>query len=316
MGQPQRVSTEQIVAAYMRTGSVWEAGKQLGIVGQSVWERLRAIGHPMRRSKWTRAELDELQALVAAGVAAAEIALRLGRPFAGVACKMNELGLYTRKGRKLVPVVPRGSGLTKMVVDRFVKEIAATPDLSLRAYSRRQGISVDLLAAAIQKYQPRVWDAISRSRGLNTKDCPNCGRQFYPMTAKQATCTRKCSSAMLRDKSYFGGKRKNTIGLTEGVCQLCQRETKKGLSSHHVFGKENDPDNDTLIALCPGCHGLVGALGSRKFVDDEAALQRLIELAIWRKNGSRKAEFHGTHVNVDVEYLTAEDAADLGESDD
>lgn len=313
MTQPKRVVVARIVAAYKRTGSVWKAAKELGISGQSVWERLRALGHPMPSAKWSPDEVSELRSLVDAGVSAADISQRLGRPFAGVACKLSELGLYVRKGRKVVAKVPRGSGITKITVAGYIADLAAQPDLSLRHYCRRKGISIDLLAAAIQTHQPRAWDAISRAKGLAAKECPNCSVTFYPMTPKQTTCSRRCTSTLHRDRAYFGGKRKNTIGLADGVCQLCLRDNVKGLSSHHVFGKENDPDNDTLVALCQGCHKLVGVLGSRKFIEDPAALERLIELAIWRKNGERRSSFHGTHVYVEVEYLTAADLSDSQE---
>jgi len=56
---------------------------------------------------------------------------------------------------------------------------------------------------------------------------------------------------------YFGGNRLNTIGLISKTCQLCMRKVEKGLSSHHIIGKEKDPENQYLIALCSGCHKLV-----------------------------------------------------------
>ena len=66
MSAPLRVTTEQIVEAYRRTGSVWKAARTLGVVGQSVWERLRAIGPPMANKRWTADELREMRSFVGA----------------------------------------------------------------------------------------------------------------------------------------------------------------------------------------------------------------------------------------------------------
>lgn len=45
------------------------------------------------------------------------------------------------------------------------------------------------------------------------------------------------------------------------------------------------PHNSDLIALCPGCHQIVGHLAGRTFVDDPRAWEALITLAWMRKHG-------------------------------
>ena len=79
-----------------------------------------------------------------------------------------------------------------------------------------------------------------------------------------------------------------TVGLAERICQLCGKENPKGLSSHHVLGKENDPHNVDLIALCPGCHHIVGVLGGREFIDDSKTWERLIAFAWLRRHGGNR----------------------------
>src|SRR3989442_4726231 len=49
----QRVTNEELVAAYKDTGSIWKAGKRLGLCGQSVHERLRRLGYEMTHQSWT-----------------------------------------------------------------------------------------------------------------------------------------------------------------------------------------------------------------------------------------------------------------------
>src|SRR5947209_9144567 len=79
-------------------------------------------------------------------------------------------------------------------------------------------------------------------------------RWVVPLTKRQGFCTVRCREAYRRNMSYFGGRRMEAIGLREGVCQLCLGKFDKWLSAHHVLGKERDPENNALIALCRGCH--------------------------------------------------------------
>lgn len=311
MPAPLRVTNEELIQAYRETGSVWKAAKRLGVVGQSVWERLRALDYPMSSRRWTAEEVAEMRQL-AETCTVAEIAKRLGRSFASVACKMSEIGIYCRKRQKvLFPALRRGSGITRDVVKKWAREVLAWEG-SLKSFAIARGISLETLAQALQKHYPDVWEKVAPRLDVPPRPCPHCEREFIPATGKQKFCTRKCAERYRVDQSYFGGRRSQTIGLAEGVCQLCLRETKRGLSSHHLIGKENDPENELLVALCQGCHKAVGLLAGRTFVDSEEGWQRLIEFVLQRRLGgvSRNGAV-GFHVGVDVEWLTEEDMADL-----
>jgi len=108
--------------------------------------------------------------------------------------------------------------------------------------------------------------------------CLNCGAV---LKKKQKYCSTKCGNAYRINQTYFGGKRDTTIGLLEKTCQVCKRKNVKGLSSHHVIGKENDPDNLYLVALCRGCHQLITILGRRNF--NSAIWESLIRFSALRK---------------------------------
>jgi hypothetical protein len=277
----RRVSTEQIVEAYKTTGSVWKAGKQLGIIGQSVWERLKLVGYPLPGRHWTREEKLELTALIS-HCTLSEIALRLGRPYYGVAMMASRMGIVCNTGNKIRRKVPRGIGLNKQTTHGIIGEIEMI-QVSLRQFCRARGFSIDSLALAIQKYEPDWWKKESRLRGFSAKTCPNCKNEFYPMTPKQKTCTRRCARHHIKNFEYFAGHRNDAVGLKEGICQLCLRERSKGLAVHHVLGKENDPEGRVLVALCPGCHQIVGRLAAMNLSDSEEGWQRLIELAMARR---------------------------------
>lgn len=286
----------------MRTGSVWKAGKELGLAGQTVHERLKALGHKLPGSEWTEDELAELTAL-ADKMTIAQIANRLGRPYNGVAIKISRLGLGQRFGNKQKKKIPRTGEYTKDKVLAYVKELTETKQ-QVTKFSRQKGLGIEPLVNAIQKFAPEWYENYCKENAVKPKtNCPYCEVEFWPLSHKQIYCMRDCANKARVDNSYFGGRRRETIGLLEGICQLCGQHTPKGLSSHHMLGKENDPNNEHLIALCSGCHNIVTILGGRRFVATEEAWEVLMQLVIIRKNG-HDPKFKGVYTTVQIEMIT------------
>lgn len=306
-GRPVKASSQQIINAYRETGTVWAAGKQLGMCGQSVWERLRALNYPMVGSDWTPAELEELAEL-AGQCTIGEIATRLGRPYAGVATKLSRLDLGTRYGNR--GQRKRIAGYPKKRVQKLIGLLEAYSG-SIRQFCRHHSLELDYFIGCVQRVDKSFWEDYTRRKSdLTSKVCPNCGATYYPLTKRQQTCSRRCSSLRRTDLKYFGGKRNEAIGLTDGTCQLCM-ERKPVLSAHHVLGKANDPDNASLIALCSGCHQIVGILAGRVFAEQEQGWENLINLVLSRrladKNRRELSAFVAVHTCVDLEWLTAEE---------
>jgi 5-methylcytosine-specific restriction endonuclease McrA len=308
-----RVTNDQIIEAYNRTGSIWKAAKSIGIGGQSLHERLVHMGVPMKHRRWTGDEDDELITLLDNRLTVGQIGSQLGRTFAAVACRMNELNLSVKshdRKRKL----PRSSGYDKASVLKAMKSLELSL-IPVTRFARANGLNADSLVYALGVHCPDRWQAhVAATSPYPNKTCPNCSRDFVPMSGKQVYCTRSCSTHALKDREYFGGKRNTTIGLAEGVCQLCSRKVEKGLSSHHVLGKENDPDNNVLIALCPGCHKLVGLIATRLFLDSTSAWETLIALAIMRRDGPKIAagEYDSKQLAtyVEIKWESADEAED------
>jgi hypothetical protein len=310
--QAQRVTTEQIIAAYRETGSVWKAAKCLGINGQSVHERLVAIEYPMLSRNWTKDEVLELRALIQELVPLGEIARRLGRPYAGVACKASELGIRSlpRRTKK----VPRGAGYDKASMTKHVAALWKF-DGTITQYARAHTLNIESFVRAFQRHFPEAWNEYAQAKSPGPREtCPYCEDDFFPTNGKQQYCSRKCSDDARRDRQYFGGNRRLTVGLRAGICQLCGGERTKGLSSHHVLGKEHDPDNRVLIALCRGCHRLVGDLAGRKFVEDEGAWQSLITLVWMRRKGAELR--YGEAISVLVELEVERNVYEIDEFDE
>jgi 5-methylcytosine-specific restriction endonuclease McrA len=299
----QLVTNEEVIAAYQETGSAWKAAKKLGICGQSVWERLKRMGYSLPSSEWTEEEISTLREL-AGTMPLAELAAKLCRPDGSGAGRLSALGI---SGRCKPPAVNlRGTGLTKDAVRGLVKDLGVFKG-KLTNFCRQRGMKVDLFVKAVQQHAPEFWSEYSKTFGLPESRCEYCNGAFYPLTKKQRTCSRKCQAHARSNKKYFNGQRRNTIGLDDGVCQVCLRQTA-ALSSHHVYGKENDPDADFLLAVCNGCHDLIGQLGSMKRVNDAAFYERLIIFANMRRNGAERPA--GYHVHVEIEQLTEEETSD------
>lgn len=298
------ISNQEIIDAYLKTGSVWKAGKLLGLAGQTVHERLKALGHKLPGSEWTDEEIAELTAL-ASQMTIAQIANRLGRPYNGVALKISRLGLGQRFGNKQKKKIPRTGEYTKAKIAEYMA-VMDQEQLKVTKFSKMNSLNVDSVVYSIQKFYPEWYEAYCERNAVSQQTpCPYCMQPFWPLSKKQIYCNRQCADKARVDNSYFGGRRRETIGLLEGVCQLCGNKTPKGLSSHHMRGKENDPDNEHLIALCQGCHQIVTILGGRRFVATEEAWEVLMQLVIIRKNG-HDPNFKGVYTTVSIDMITAD----------
>jgi hypothetical protein len=308
-----RFTSEEVITAYQETGSVWKAGKKLGIGGQTVHERLTALGYKLAASSWTNEELDELKNLVG-HLSTAEIAHRLGRPYNGVAIKISRLGIGIGSGGR-APKKLKASKGQNYIKAKIVEYKDEMESLNMRPtpYAKMKGLKPETLITSLQVYHPEWYEAYSEKYASHPKrNCTYCSKEFWPVNGKQSFCTRKCSDDSRVDQSYFGGRRRETIGLAEKKCQLCGRENIKGLSSHHMKGKENDPDNDYLIALCPGCHQIVTILGGRNFAATPEIWEALIQLVLIRKNG-HNPDAKGFYVYVEIDSLNDDEIEELFE---
>lgn len=291
------------MATYRQLGSIWKAGKRLGLCGQSVHERLRSLRYPIAHRQWSRAELEEAKRLAIQGEPLARIAARLGRTYHAVALKLSRTGVGSRntawrwKPRRVRP-------LHRLKVHKFA-EALLREGWSVRRLARREGLTITPLVDALQTFEAEAWRQYVAGHSVSPpKVCPGCDTHFLPLTGRQRFCTVGCREAHRRNLAYFGGRRLEAIGLREGVCQLCGKKPGKWLSAHHVLGKENDPENAALIALCRGCHDLVTRMASRPFVEHPEMVADLVSLALARRGRPRAV------VSVDIEDWTEQEILD------
>jgi hypothetical protein len=248
---------------------------------------------------WNYEQLVELATLVESGRTLGQISRHLDRPYATVAAQVSRGGLHSKgiKERKL----PRGAGYDKASTKLNLISMWRFNGTA-QQYARRQKLNLDSLVFACETHFADGWgDYVRNHAPLPQATCGYCERVFHPNSAAQVFCSSKCSIDGRADKAYFNGNRRTTIGMDTGVCQVCERSVKKGLSPHHLFGKENDPEDDALVGLCRGCHQLVTILAQRVFCDDPEKLEHLITLAWLRKHGQQQgAEMFDAHVSFNL----------------
>lgn len=310
MTHKMKATSKEIIDAYKATGSVWEAAKMLGMSGQSVHERLIKLGIARTGSHaWSKAEDDELRKL-AGVVPILEISQRLGRTYSGVAGRLSKLNIRSRPKAKARGF--RGTGFTKSTMVKYASDLLSF-DGRVTVFCRQRGLNVDVFVKAMQKYEPDAWKEYSKSYEMGVKMCEYCSTEFYPTSTRQRTCCRKCQSDLQSDRQCFNGNKRNTVGLIEGMCQLCGEHKTSKMASHHVYGRDNDPEAEHLVALCNGCHNLVEKLAARKAIDQHDFCERAIIWALMKRNGKRKPA--GYYVEVIIEEL-AQDDLDEDEPED
>lgn len=313
-----RVTNEEVIAAYRDTGSVWRAGDRLGLSGQTVHNKLTSIGFKVG-NRWTEADVERLRYL-APNMTINQLSESLGRSYAGIACKLNEIGASPKKVHEKKPR-RRSDDEVRAETEAHIKAIESQTG-HVTTYCRSVGIGIETFVRRAERFFPEWWKEYRESHSdLDRMECPGCGESFKPFTSKQKYCTRKCRVEHAADRDYFGGKRTTALGFNQGKCVLCH-EKKASMNVHHTVGKENDPDNEGLVLLCSGCHHIVGTLGGRDYSEDDWA--NLVMLATVRRHGAKFAANEALRAEAEV-YISfkeltegelAEEAAEIEELGD
>jgi hypothetical protein len=289
----KRIEHEDIIRTYHETKSVWKTGKLLGTNGQNVHRRLQRLGVQMvGNTVWEDDEIAELRAMVEGSVSITNMADRLNRTYAAVACKLNEIGITNYRKVRNKPVKQR-AGYDKKSIKKHLAALLENPKLKITQYARSVSLNVDSVVYALQLHYPKQFAKYLENHhgDLKRRLCRGCNAPFLPASGKQKYCNRQCAVSYLVDQKYFGGKRMTAVGAIERQCQLCDRINPKIIHVHHVIGKVNDPDNKHMVALCPGCHRLVGLAARIKgLVDNQQAWKKLMRLAWFEAHGNEFAK--------------------------
>lgn len=101
----KKVTDEQILESYKRIGNIWLVGKELGVCGQSVWERLKRMNIETKNPNlWTPTQLKILKEAYSGSLSSPininTLAELLGKEKSNVSRKARGLGLTSRHRTK------------------------------------------------------------------------------------------------------------------------------------------------------------------------------------------------------------------------
>lgn len=291
----RRITNEEIIAAYKDTGSVWRAGERLGLSGQTVHGRLTSIGFKVG-NRWTDEDVEKLREL-AKTMTMPRLADALGRSYAGIACKLGEIGVKAQKEYERKPTKQTDAEIESETAKHIEAIEAYTGHVT--TYCRQQGMNIETFVRRVEKFFPEWWKVYRETHSdIAPRKCEGCPEYFTPFSHKQTFCTRRCRDEHKVNVGYFGGRRADALGFHQKLCVLCHEE-KPSMSVHHTIGKENDPGNEGLVLLCNGCHQIVGHLGGRNYSEED--WHNLVLLATLRRYGAEVAANPALRLNVHVE---------------
>lgn len=209
--------------------------------------------------------------------------------------------------------IPRGKGYDKAATLGHLRKMVKG-GIFVTDYVKQAGLKLDTFMLALVQYhlKPDGWPhypVIADDAKLITAQCGYCNEVYWPTKQGTKWCSSYCGNAYRKDQDYFGGRRKDTVGLSEAVCQLCRRHVDKGLSSHHIYGKANDVGNAFLLALCSGCHSVVSELARKIWIGDTDIVAKLIWLANTQRNGKEALDLRrdkGLGIRVEVSFHRAQ----------
>lgn len=162
----KRVSDEDVVAAYRRHGSVWKAGDELGICGQSVHERLVKLGLNNPVNVFTKEDevyLADRYVLYRDAGKLQDLADEMGRTKQFICRKARSLGLTTksysrdgmRNGLNEMPI-----GVAAPIWECFKRQPEGVSDF---CHSRHYNIQS--FTDAMNRYFPDEYDLVIEAKG-------------------------------------------------------------------------------------------------------------------------------------------------------
>lgn len=171
MAYPKKVSDAELVEAYERTGSVWKTGKEVGLCGQSVHERLQKLGKAKHVNVFTEDEkniLKERYSVYRDAGKLDDLAKKMGRTKQFICRKAKELGLTDKNcKREYVSTWKYADSETLILILRDIVASGKT----ITEYCESKGYSSVALWKAFLEKTPAEYEAVS--------ELTKCGSKMY-----------------------------------------------------------------------------------------------------------------------------------------
>lgn len=159
----RKATNEQLLESYERIGNIWKVADELGMCGQSVWERLKRLGIDIEdKDRWSEEQLQFLKDAYSVGpdqpIDLAEVAQWIGKSKICVCQKAAKLGLTSQHRSKTAEQCQAmGVRKKKWIAENGHPRGSYKPDNRIRI-------------------------------------CPSCGRFFdEPPSSRRRFCSRACA---------------------------------------------------------------------------------------------------------------------------
>lgn len=161
----KKATDEQIVEAYQRTGSVWKAGEELGMCGQSVHERLKKLGVDTSSNLFTKEDekyLAERYTVYRDAGCLQVLADEMGRTKPFICRQAGRLGLTDphRKQPKRAKVWATAPDAVLIPIWEDFKRSRRT----MSSYCRANNYNVQSFVDAMRRAFPKEYDTVIASK--------------------------------------------------------------------------------------------------------------------------------------------------------
>ena len=163
-----KATDAEILEAYEKTGSVWKAGEELGMSGQSIHERLKKMGKSKPVNVFTEEEKDRLRREYVAyrdRGRLQELADSMGRTKQFI-CRQAKKLCLTDKNHK-APWADVWKSMPDEEYGKILKELLAF-DGSITQFVKEKGYGVQFELTAAERF-PAEWEAITELKMSGAK---------------------------------------------------------------------------------------------------------------------------------------------------
>jgi Holliday junction resolvase len=253
MPTKKKVADDVIAESYCRLKSVWLVGEEVGLCGQTVWERLHRLGL-MKNNHFTLEERQRLRReyiIYRDAGKLAELAASIGRPKTTICSMAGRMGLTDRTAPKKYLRFWKGmpESVARGIFDKFKRS-----SLGLGQFCKRYGYGEVGFWRTIKSYFPDEWEAVIESKAPK-QTMYRLGRQ---LEYRVRDLLREAGYIVLRSPQSKGPA--DLVALKSGAQLFVQCKRSGSLPPaewNHLFDLAESVGAVPLVASRPTGRGIV-----------------------------------------------------------
>lgn len=270
MAYPKKVSDAELIEAYERTGSVWKTGKEVGLCGQSVHERLQKLGKAKHVNIFTEEEKNTLRDCYTVYRDAGkldDLAQKMGRTKHFICRKAKELGLTDKNcKREYVSTWKYADSETLILILRDIVASGKT----ITEYCESKGYSSVALWKAFLEKTPAEYEAVA--------ELTKCGSKMYVKGRNFEYAVKK----KLQEKGYVVMR---SPGSRSPADLVAVKDGKPFFIQCKIHGSFPVPEWNEFVDFCEKA-GATPVMASRGKDGKEFEFNLIVE----KKDGSKRRQ--------------------------